>query len=206
MQHTRSPLKKAVWISSSRFPPILSSPCSTKRTATTPSTIVWRRAVTVFRPLWFGDPVSLLRLWLIIDLAPSSLPSSCIHSSLPHAPCLHKCYKELRNSGKRVSVVTLFLSPFSTMLRMLVFIIMIFFDAHVSSENSVDSITSSMTFEDFINLNYDTCFVCYCCTHEWRCSFMFLISLRALLLLIVSHIDAYCLQRCQHLLVCHGAE
>ena len=65
MQHTRWPWTSNVWISSRRIPPILSTPCSTTILATTSSTSVWRTAITgVFRPQWYGDPVSVLGLCL----------------------------------------------------------------------------------------------------------------------------------------------
>ena len=55
MQHIWSHCwTKSVWISSCRIPPILSSPFSTTFLATVPFAIAWRRAVAVFRPIWYG--------------------------------------------------------------------------------------------------------------------------------------------------------
>ena len=62
MKHTRPPWTNYVCISSSGIAPILSTPCATTELATTS---VWRTAVIVFRPQWYGAPVSVLGLCLL---------------------------------------------------------------------------------------------------------------------------------------------
>ena len=93
MQHTRSPWTNNVRLSSSRIPPILTTPCSTTILATTSSTSVWSAVCLQATAMVWWSSFSSTAVLPLFELAPWSVPSSCKVTPTSFAACFHKVTK-----------------------------------------------------------------------------------------------------------------